>query len=106
MSNTHGPTPGVSRRGFLRGSGLAAAATALGQPLPAALADDPHAGHAPAAETVAIGPGPVQLELNVNGSKMTTNVEAPVTLLDTLPKYLVLNRFQRVYDRRSCSAYS
>jgi xanthine dehydrogenase YagT iron-sulfur-binding subunit len=104
MSNTNGPNSGVSRRAFLRGSGLAAAATAMGQPLPAALADDPHAGHAAAADTVAIGPGPVQLELNVNGSKMTTKVEPRVTLLDALRNYLDVTGCKRVCDRGSCGA--
>src|SRR5262245_50337746 len=57
---------GISRRAFLSGSGAAAAATALAQQ-PAerrAVSDTDAAG------AVAIGPGPVKLDLTVNGSKV------------------------------------
>src|SRR5262245_23893459 len=89
---------GVSRRDFLKGSG-AAAATALTQV--------PLAPGAPAAEpagVTALGPGPVRLELTVNGAKMTTNVEPRVTLLDALRNYLDVTGCKRVCDRGSCGA--
>ena len=58
----HGP--GLSRRQFLKGSSLAAAATALGEapaPAEARLApDDP-------AKVPAMGPGAVKVQLTVNG---------------------------------------
>jgi xanthine dehydrogenase YagT iron-sulfur-binding subunit len=91
---------GLSRRAFLRGSGVAAAATALGQAaLPAAgvLAE-------PVPETVAFGPGPVQLTLDVNGAEMTTRVEPRVTLLDALRNYLDVTGCKRVCDRGTCGA--
>jgi xanthine dehydrogenase YagT iron-sulfur-binding subunit len=91
---------GLSRRAFLKGSGVAAAATALAQAPPKALADDKATGDAAAA----IGPGPVRLELNVNGSKMTTNVEPRVTLLDALRDYLDVTGCKRVCDRGTCGA--
>lgn len=104
MNDSHGkPRRGVSRRAFLTGSGTAAAATALvGQPvLPHAAADDT----APAAgKPVAIGPGPVQIELTVNGTKMTTKVEPRVTLLDALRNHLDVTGGKRVCDRGTCGA--
>lgn len=92
---------GLSRRAFLKGSGAAAAATALGRTPQRVLADDPPvAGDAP----VAIGPGPVRIELNVNGKKMATSVEPRVTLLDALRNYLDVTGCKRVCDRGSCGA--
>jgi xanthine dehydrogenase YagT iron-sulfur-binding subunit len=91
---------GISRRAFLTGSGAAVAATALAQQPAArnAVADGADAG------AVAIGPGPVQLELTVNGSKMTTQVEPRVTLLDALRNYLDVTGCKRVCDRGTCGA--
>jgi xanthine dehydrogenase YagT iron-sulfur-binding subunit len=95
--------PGLSRRDFLKGSGAAAAATALAAtPLPL-LADAGKDG-ADAGNAVAIGPGPVLLELSVNGKKMTTNVEPRVTLLDALRNYLDVTGCKRVCDRGTCGA--
>jgi xanthine dehydrogenase YagT iron-sulfur-binding subunit len=94
---------GLSRRDFLRGSGAAAAATALGQStLP------PFTSMAEAAPeskgTVAMGPGAVKLELSVNGSMLKTNVEPRVTLLDALRNYLDVTGCKRVCDRGTCGA--
>jgi xanthine dehydrogenase YagT iron-sulfur-binding subunit len=93
--------PGLSRREFLRGSGAAAAATALtGAPVV-----PPEAQAAPAdADVVAIGPGPVELSLTVNGKAMKTKVEPRVTLLDALRDYLDVTGCKRVCDRGSCGA--
>jgi xanthine dehydrogenase YagT iron-sulfur-binding subunit len=101
--------PGLSRRDFLRGSGVAAAATALATaplaPLAeAAQADDNSkvAGH---------GPGPVKIKLHVNGEEKTTSVEPRVTLLDALRNYLDVTGkhldvtgCKRVCDRGTCGA--
>jgi xanthine dehydrogenase YagT iron-sulfur-binding subunit len=96
--NKHGP--GLSRRQFLKGSGVAAATTALvGAPhLP------PEAVAQQAATPVAMGPGALQLPLSVNGKKMTTSVEPRVTLLDALRNYLDVTGCKRVCDRGSCGA--
>jgi xanthine dehydrogenase YagT iron-sulfur-binding subunit len=93
--------PGLSRRAFLKGSGVAAAATALtAAPLPTALAAaDDRAG-----EVVGIGPGKAKLQLQVNGSKMETEVEPRVTLLDALRDYLDVTGCKRVCDRGTCGA--
>jgi xanthine dehydrogenase YagT iron-sulfur-binding subunit len=99
--NEHPPKGnGLSRRQFLQGSGVAAAATALKTtPLPA-LADD-----APARPAVpAIGPAASQLALTVNGRRMTTRVEPRVTLLDALRNYLDVTGCKRVCDRGTCGA--
>jgi xanthine dehydrogenase YagT iron-sulfur-binding subunit len=92
--------PGLSRRAFLKGSGVAAAATALGQASVTALAEAPGDGVA----VPAMGPGPVKLQLTVNGAKMTTSVEPRVTLLDALRDYLDVTGCKRVCDRGTCGA--
>jgi xanthine dehydrogenase YagT iron-sulfur-binding subunit len=99
----HPNRPGLSRRQFLKGSGVAAAATALGQAagLPALAAGG--AG-ADTGDAVAIGPKPVDLQLTVNGQKMTATVEPRVTLLDALRNYLDVTGCKRVCDRGTCGA--
>jgi len=93
--------PGLSRRQFLKGSGAAAAATALASPLPAALAE---AAEKTTDKTVGIGPGPVMVQLTVNGKKMSQSLEPRVTLLDALRNYLDVTGCKRVCDRGSCGA--
>src|SRR5436305_11111125 len=88
---------GISRRGFLTGTGAAAAAT-LAPPLPL--------GAAPGrdGDAAAFGPAPVRVELTVNGNKLSTNVEPRVTLLDALRNYLDVTGCKRVCDRGTCGA--
>jgi xanthine dehydrogenase YagT iron-sulfur-binding subunit len=94
--------PGLSRRDFLRGSGVAAAATALGE---ATLAPEvAFAAEEEKTEVVAIGPGAVQLQLDVNDAVMKTQVEPRVTLLDALRNYLDVTGCKRVCDRGTCGA--
>jgi xanthine dehydrogenase YagT iron-sulfur-binding subunit len=105
MNDSHGRTPGggISRRAFLKGSGAAAAASAIaGQPVAPALADDAKAAKAGGA--VAVGPGSIPIELTVNGQKLTTTVEPRVTLLDALRNYLDVTGCKRVCDRGTCGA--
>lgn len=90
---------GMSRRQFLKGSGAAAAVTALTQDVTTSAREEPRP-----ADAVAFGPGPVKIELNVNGAKMTTSVEPRVTLLDALRNYLDVTGCKRVCDRGSCGA--
>jgi xanthine dehydrogenase YagT iron-sulfur-binding subunit len=93
----------VSRRQFLKGSGVAAATTALAQAPVRALAG--HAVEESAAEGApGMGPGAVKLTLNVNGSDMTTWVEPRTTLLDTLRNHLDVTGCKRVCDRGTCGA--
>jgi xanthine dehydrogenase YagT iron-sulfur-binding subunit len=91
--------PGLSRRQFLRGSGVAAAATALGQ---ATLQEVAEA--AQPQQPAAQGPGPVRVTLTVNGRRMNASVEPRVTLLDALRNYLDVTGCKRVCDRGSCGA--
>jgi xanthine dehydrogenase YagT iron-sulfur-binding subunit len=93
--------PGLSRRQFLRGTGAAAATTALATvPLKALAtteADD-------AGKVAGMGPAPVKIELNVNGMKHSGFVEPRVTLLDALRDYMDVTGCKRVCDRGSCGA--
>jgi xanthine dehydrogenase YagT iron-sulfur-binding subunit len=88
---------GLSRRGFLTGTGAAAAAAA-------GLAPPPVAGHQDPAAASAFGPAAVRVELTVNGKKVTASVEPRVTLLDALRDYLDVTGCKRVCDRGTCGA--
>src|SRR6267378_880591 len=104
MNDPHGHNkngPGLSRRQFLKGSGAAAAATALASPLPAALAE---AAEKTTDRTIGMGPGPVMVQLTVNGKKMSQALEPRVTLLDALRNYLDVTGCKRVCDRGTCGA--
>lgn len=107
MNDSKGePRTGISRRGFLTGTGAATAAvTGLQADLNPAEAAQPNKG-APAH-----GPGPVLIQLNVNGKPLTTQVEPRVTLLDALRnhldttgKFLDVTGCKRVCDRGTCGA--
>lgn len=99
MNDSNGETrSGVSRRGFLTGTGAAAAAAA-GIQAELAPAKQPGGPMAPAH-----GPGPVAVELTVNGKKVTASVEPRVTLLDALRNHLDVTGCKRVCDRGTCGA--
>src|SRR5262249_32195917 len=93
--------PGLSRRQFLRGSGAAAATTALAtapaRALSAHAADDK-------TEVAGMGPGAVKLTLNINDKDMSPSVEPRTTLLDTLRNHLDVTGCKRVCDRGTCGA--
>jgi xanthine dehydrogenase YagT iron-sulfur-binding subunit len=98
MKDSQGePKGGISRRGFLTGTGAAAAAVAgvTGELAPAATQPAGAPGYGPAA---------VQLQLTVNGQPMTANAEPRVTLLDALRNYLDVTGCKRVCDRGTCGA--
>lgn len=85
---------GVSRRDFMKLSALGAAAPVVLGP-----------GVAEAAEEVAIqGPGKVPVTLQVNGKKLSAQLEPRVTLLDALRNNFDLTGAKRVCDRGSCGA--
>jgi xanthine dehydrogenase YagT iron-sulfur-binding subunit len=67
---------GVNRRDFLRGSGAAAAATAL--------ATGPGLVEAEEQGVQVLGPGPVKVTLNVNGQDHLLTIEPRTILLDVL----------------------
>jgi xanthine dehydrogenase YagT iron-sulfur-binding subunit len=100
MNDSKGePRRGVSRRAFLTGTGAAAAAVAglTGELAPPAAGQD-------TSTTPGYGPGPVPVELTVNGKKVTTNIEPRVTLLDALRNHLDVTGCKRVCDRATCGA--
>jgi xanthine dehydrogenase YagT iron-sulfur-binding subunit len=88
-----------TRRDFLRGSSAAAAVTALTQTVLPTVGEA-----APVKDGEGFGPAPVKVTLDVNGAKMTTNVEPRVTLLDALRNHLDVTGCKRVCDRGSCGA--
>src|SRR5215471_12378309 len=93
--------PGLSRRQFLKGSGAAAATTALATVPERALAE--HTVEDKPGVT-GIGPGAVKITLNVNDTAMTTSVDPRTTLLDTLRNHLDVTGCKRVCDRGTCGA--
>jgi xanthine dehydrogenase YagT iron-sulfur-binding subunit len=74
-TTTLDPHSGFSRRDFLRGSGAAAAATAIAQQSTAALAQEKGAKVASGTQTIT---------LNINGKDNQVKVEPRTTLLDAL----------------------
>jgi xanthine dehydrogenase YagT iron-sulfur-binding subunit len=102
--NKQSDTGGLSRRAFLKGSGITAAATALGQ-APVAFAEkDGDKPAEKASDVAAFGPGPAKVTLTVNKAKMTYSVEPRVTLLDLLRNHLDVTGCKRVCDRGTCGA--
>ena len=93
---------GLSRRDFLRGSGATAATAALAT-LPQ-VTNEANGDDEKQNVVTGVGPKPMKITLNVNGAKMTTDVEPRVTLLDALRNYLDVTGCKRVCDRGSCGA--
>src|SRR5438876_1589549 len=93
--------PGLSRRQFLKGTGAAAATSALATvPLQALAAPDKD----DAGKTVGMGPAPLDVQLTVNGRQIKQKVEPRVTLLDALRNYMDVTGCKRVCDRGTCGA--
>ena len=86
---------GVSRRDFLKISGVSAAAPLLAK---AAVLT------AEAEEVATHGPGKVPVTLTVNGKKYRAQLEPRVTLLDALRDQFELTGAKRVCDRGTCGA--
>jgi xanthine dehydrogenase YagT iron-sulfur-binding subunit len=87
--------PGVSRRDFLKISGVSAAVPLVSQVGALALAEEGVATQ---------GPGKVPVSLNVNGKKLNASLEPRVTLLDALRDQFELTGAKRVCDRGTCGA--
>jgi xanthine dehydrogenase YagT iron-sulfur-binding subunit len=87
----------LSRRGFLVGTGVTAAATAA---LDACL--PPETANGSAAPVV--GPGRVPLSLRINGSEKQLQVDTRATLAEALRLELGMTGTKVVCDRGSCSA--
>jgi len=99
-------TPGgLSRRDFLRGTGVTAAATALTTTGLPEIAEA--AGGVPSQQPTTVpgmGPAAVKISLNINGRATTAAVEPRVTLLDALRNYMDVTGCKRVCDRGTCGA--
>ncbi len=87
--------PGVSRRDFMKISGVGVA-------LPLVLG--PKVVEAAGEEVAVHGPGKVPITLNVNSKKLSAQLEPRVTLLDALRDNFDLTGAKRVCDRGSCGA--
>src|SRR6266852_3308070 len=86
--------PGVSRRAFLKISGVSAAVPLVSHASALAL-EDQVAEH---------GPGKVPVTLTVNGKQLKAQLEPRVTLLDALRDQFELTGAKRVCDRGTCGA--
>jgi xanthine dehydrogenase YagT iron-sulfur-binding subunit len=86
---------GVSRRTFLKASGIS-----LGVPLVVGQRVVKVAG----ADVQIHGPGKASVALTVNGKKLTAQVEPRVTLLEALRHELDITGAKRVCDRATCGA--
>ena len=85
---------GVSRRDFLKISGVSAAVPLVSEVSALAMAD----------EVKELGPGKVPVTLSVNGKKLNAQLEPRVTLLDALRDKFELTGAKRVCDRGTCGA--
>jgi xanthine dehydrogenase YagT iron-sulfur-binding subunit len=85
---------GVSRRDFLKISGVSAAAPLVSH-ASALVLEDQVAEH---------GPGKVSVALTVNGKTLSAQLEPRVTLLDALRDRFDLTGAKRVCDRGTCGA--
>ncbi|GAC1504626.1 MAG: hypothetical protein NVS1B6_12640 [Steroidobacteraceae bacterium] len=97
MSDT--PKAGFTRRGFLKGAGVAAATTVAESTnaLARGLGDLRHA-------PLTVGPAALPIKLHINGHEQTVTVEPRYTLAEALRDNLGLTGTKVVCDRGSCSA--
>jgi len=96
MAPKHDPEDGsqVSRRTFLKSTGVAGLASTVIAPAELAAQNGP----------VALGPGEVPVRLNVNGKAVDLMIEPRVTLLDALRTRADLTGNKRGCDRGACGA--
>jgi len=86
---------GVSRRDFLKISGISAAAVPILATKVVQAGGDP---------VKVYGPGKVPVELAINGQKHKLQIEPRVTLLDALRDQLEITGAKRVCDRGECGS--
>jgi xanthine dehydrogenase YagT iron-sulfur-binding subunit len=87
---------GLSRRDFLKFSGVTAAAPLVAKAGALAVADE--------TSVPVQGPGKVPVKLSVNGKTLSAQLEPRVTLLDALRDEFELTGAKRVCDRGTCGA--
>jgi xanthine dehydrogenase YagT iron-sulfur-binding subunit len=88
-------TPGLSRRDFMKISGIGAA-------VPLVLG--PTVVYAAGEEVVVHGPGKIPVVLMINGKKLTAQLEPRVSLLEALRNNFNLTGAKNVCDRGTCGA--
>jgi xanthine dehydrogenase YagT iron-sulfur-binding subunit len=89
------PSSGLTRRDFMKISGIGAALPLVVGPTVVRAAGEDIQVH---------GPGKVPVALTVNGKKLTAELEPRVTLLDALRDNFDLTGAKRVCDRGTCGA--
>jgi xanthine dehydrogenase YagT iron-sulfur-binding subunit len=89
------PASGVTRRDFMKISGIGVAVPLL---------VGPTFVEAPGEEVEVHGPGKVPVQLTVNGTTLQAQLEPRVTLLDALRDNFNLTGAKRVCDRGACGA--
>lgn len=94
-ARTPDPSSGVTRRDFMKISGIGVAVPLLVGPTVVKAAGEDVPVH---------GPGRVPVELMVNGKKLRAQLEPRVTLLDALRDNFNLTGAKRVCDRGVCGA--
>ena len=94
MPSKKNDEPGFSRRTFLKTVGAGGVAAGVLGPADAATAQSVNA----------VGPGPVPMQLNINGRVHKLELEPRATLLDAMRTKLDLTGVKRVCDRGSCGA--
>jgi len=99
MKDEDAPKPdhnsGLTRRDFIKISGVGVAVP---------LAFGPTVVRAAGEDVAVHGPNKVSIALNVNGKKLTAELEPRVTLLDALRDTFNLTGAKRVCDRGTCGA--
>jgi xanthine dehydrogenase YagT iron-sulfur-binding subunit len=91
---------GISRRGFLKGAGLTAAGTAL---LDGVQAFSRESTATTSADVKEMGPGPVPVQLKINGKEQSLDIEPRTTLADALRVHLGMTGTKVICDRGACS---
>lgn len=91
---------GISRRGFLKGAGLTAAGTAL---LDGVQTFSREANAQTSPGVTELGPGPVPVQLRVNGKDYSLQIEPRTTLADALRIHLGMTGTKIICDRGACS---
>ena len=95
MSDSGQKTSGLSRREFLKISGITATVPMVVGPTVIQVAGEDVAVH---------GPGATPVTLMVNGKKFTANLEPRTTLLDAMRGQFDVTGAKRVCDRGTCGA--
>src|SRR5262245_52929484 len=93
---------GYNRRDFLKGSGVAVAASAVAATVEESIAQDQKGAKKAEKNVVPAKPGPVKLD--INGKSYTVTVEPRVSLLDVLRDDLNLTGAKEVCTTMNCGS--